>query len=113
MTKRRKADERDKERGAALRLLRKIRGVNQEHIAKHLGISAQQYGKYERGEDQMTVNLYEDVRELLRPQDVTGFAEEAQAAYASPGVIDEVLRHLDEVSTSIKEIRASVTRLAT
>jgi transcriptional regulator with XRE-family HTH domain len=113
MTKRRRADERDKERGAALRLLRKIRGVNQEHIAKHLGISAQQYGKYERGEDQMTVNLYEDIRELLRAPDSPGFAEEGQVPYVSPGVIDEVLRHLDEVSTSIKEIRASVTRLAT
>ena len=61
----------------------------------------------------MTVNLYEDVRELLREPDLTGFAEEGQAPYMSPGVIDEVLRHLDEVSTSIKEIRASVTRLAT
>ncbi len=113
MTKRRKADERDKERGAAIRLLRKIRGVNQDHVAKRLGISAQQYGKYERGEDQMTVNLFEDIRDLLREPAIEGFAEEGQAPYMSPGVIDEVLRHLDEVSVSLKEIRASVSRLAT
>lgn len=44
---------RDRELGVRLKTLRKERGLTMQDLAEHLGVSWQQYDKYERGINRM------------------------------------------------------------
>lgn len=56
----------DKQVGKNLRMLRKIIGISQSEVGRHLGVSFQQVQKYEQGRN--SLKLYDSVRltRLLR-----------------------------------------------
>ena len=79
MTTSRKPDEGDRQRGRSLARLRRAAGMTQATLAQRMGLSTQQIGKYERGENRMSVSRYEVAMKILgQPSPETaGFAEEA------------------------------------
>src|SRR5688500_10885307 len=77
----RKPDESDRAKGRELARLRKAAGMSQEQLAIRLGISAKQFGKYERGQNRVPAGRYEAALTILREQaGGSGFAE-SQAPY--------------------------------
>lgn len=61
----RKPNSRDVEIGRDLARQRKAAGTSQAAMAAALGISTQQYGKYERGENQISTSRYEQALGVL------------------------------------------------
>jgi len=51
--------------GRNISLYRKIRGVKASEIAEKIGISESAYTRYERGEGQITVDLIQQISEVL------------------------------------------------
>lgn len=52
--------------GKRLRSARKAQGLSQTHVAKTLGVSFQQVGKYESGQNTMSVPAFLTICEALR-----------------------------------------------
>lgn len=52
--------------GKRLRSARKAQGLSQTHVAKTLGVSFQQVGKYESGQNTMSVPVFLTICEALR-----------------------------------------------
>jgi transcriptional regulator with XRE-family HTH domain len=55
----------DRHVGSRLRQLRKARGVSQEALAQQLGVTVQQFQKYERGESRIDASRLFDIAHLL------------------------------------------------
>ena len=98
----RKPDESDKAKGRELARLRKAASLSQEQLAIRLGISAKQFGKYERGLNRIPAGRYEAALRILREQpDVAGFAE-SQASYNGPDMRrDAVLLALEQMKNDL------------
>lgn len=90
----RRPDEFDKAKGRELARLRKDTGLSQEELARAMGISSKQLGKYERGQSRLTTGRFEAALAVIRAHQpmVTGFAE-SQAPYAA-SVKETLLRTL-------------------
>jgi len=87
----RKPNENDRTRGSELALLRKKADLTQEQVAIRLGISAKQYGKYERGQTRLSASRYEEVLRIVRrPQHPGAGFEESQASFDGPRPTREV-----------------------
>jgi len=87
MTNTRKPNAQDRERGRELRRLRKTRGLTQAAVAECIGVSTQQHGKYERGENRLSVDRYNAILKCLdelKPGQASGFSETAQARFEAP-----------------------------
>lgn len=85
----RKPNSRDVEIGRELARTRKAVGRSQAAMAAALGISTQQYGKYERGENRISTSRHEEALEFLRAAEGTsqpGLAEE-RAGYQAPDAL--------------------------
>jgi len=85
----RKPNSRDVEIGRELQRQRKAAGISQAAMAAALGISTQQYGKYERGENRISTSRHEQALEILREASgevVPGLAEE-RAVYLAPDAL--------------------------
>jgi transcriptional regulator with XRE-family HTH domain len=52
--------------GKRIRTVRKSLGLSQTHIAKSLGVSFQQVGKYESGQNTMSVQTFMTICRALR-----------------------------------------------
>lgn len=87
----RKPSARDVEIGRDLARRRRAAGISQAELAAALGISTQQVGKYERGENRISTARHEQAQKALDMASVApaGLAEE-RAAYraADPGVME-------------------------
>lgn len=83
-----------------VRRLRRAKGLTQEDCARHLHVSVQQFGKYERGENRFSAERFEQLRGLLGPELITqhGFGEFPQQPYVSA------------LETGIREIFARIER---
>lgn len=80
----RKPNRRDVEIGHDLARKRKSVGISQATLAAALGISTQQYGKYERGENRISTGRYEQVLEFLHAGTVQPGLAEERAGYLAP-----------------------------
>lgn len=79
----RKPNSRDVEIGRELARTRKSAGLSQAAMAAALGISTQQYGKYERGENRISTSRHEEALEFLR----------AAQGHSQPGLSEERVRY--------------------
>lgn len=103
----RKPGQEDLEFGSVLKRKRKSVGLTQEKISSILGISQQQYSKYERGESRMNKGLFNKavkICEIHAQSDKPGFGETGQASYdvfhGTESVrksIDDIRKHLDVI----------------
>lgn len=115
--------------GDILREARRLKGLAQREVAKKLGISQQQYRKYETGHSRVTFerwlqlcNLFGIDEQSANARIADAFAssrsrpagfEESQADYAAPSsrgakvlrVLDELLRQADVQQRSLNELR--------
>ena len=107
MSSPRQPTQRDREVGQQISRLRKAAGLTQEGLAGRLGVSQQQVGKYERGENRLCHTRVEEIHRLLTDAggDV-GFAE-------PPAVFRTTLSDAmkGEISQSITRIEDELRRL--
>ncbi len=109
----RKPDAADKQRGKQLARLRKANGLSQAELASKLGVSTQQLGKYERGENRIPISRHDKALQLLgvRTSSPAGFAE-GQEGYDAPDQAVEELQHkLEEMRAEIDRVLKIVKRL--
>lgn len=107
MKGRRHPDQRDRELGAELRRLRKARNLTQAFVAEAIGLTPQQYSKYERGLSRMAMSLYQQVMEVIAPPSDGHFSEEQAAFKVEPAGIRTLM------SESIARMRAELDHLDT
>lgn len=94
----------DKERGRELRRLRKSLGLSQTDVAAGVGVSTQQCGKYERGENRMSVDRYEAILSFLNSfsGQTAGFSETLQTTFEAPVSKLALQKSLDEMQEALK-----------
>ncbi|GAB5507591.1 MAG: hypothetical protein Rhirs2KO_27540 [Rhizobiaceae bacterium] len=104
MTTSRKPDEGDKKRGCELARLRKARSLSQAEMAAKIGVSTQQYGKYERGENRIPIGRYETAMEILGAfgGSRAGFAEFSVGYEIAPCAKAELKQLLDQLKKDIE-----------
>ena len=107
----RKATEEDKERGREIARLRKSKRMTQADLAHALGISTQQYGKYERGTDRMAMSRYLKIVEILdRDNVVSGFAEKPPTDYQAPKDKAALRKDIDQIRAMLDRLQEFVDR---
>lgn len=98
---------RDREVGQQISRLRKAAGLTQEGLAGRLGVSQQQVGKYERGENRLSHTRLEEIFHLLTDGgEGSGFSE-APAAFQT--TLSETMR--TEIAQSIVRLEDEIKRL--
>lgn len=93
----------DKERGRDIRRLRKSLGVSQADVAARIGVATQQYGKYERGDNRMSVARYETILSFLNglSGQISGLSETSKAAIEAPVSKLTLQKSLDEMQATL------------
>ncbi|PSM19568.1 MULTISPECIES: helix-turn-helix domain-containing protein [Nitratireductor] len=109
----RKPDERDKQMGRVLAHHRKAAGQSQAELARQLGLSGQQVGKYERGESRIPAGRFEEAMAILGAQEAApdGFGEEGRPYRVSDNARADVLRLLDRLRSDLETCIEQVKRL--
>lgn len=111
----RKPSSREVEIGRELARARKAAGLSQAAMAAALGISTQQYGKYERGENRISTSRHEEALELLRTAQghtQPGLSEE-RARYQAPDALRLELENAALVlQKALENFLAAVRRMA-
>lgn len=118
----RKPGEADRLRGEILREARRLKSFTQERVASYLGISQQQYRKYETGRSRLTADRWLLLCRLLdidqdradgkiegilaaradgRPPAGAGFEEQAIPYVSQSSLKDEMLYLLDELKRRV------------
>lgn len=99
----RKASPKDRERGRELSRKRKSLGITQAEIADRIGVSTQQYGKYERGENRMSVERYEAILAYFSasPGAANGLREARQAEFETPITKAALQKSLDQMRATL------------
>lgn len=100
-----------------LRKLRILAKISQEQVAHYLGISPQQYGKYERAEDKISAGRFFEAKNFLESIVAErGFAEE-QSDYAAPPLggfqstgHDTIRRDWEALKVTIDRLIASLLK---
>jgi transcriptional regulator with XRE-family HTH domain len=113
MSTSRKPDEEDKERGRKLARLRKSAGLSQAELAAEIGVSTQQQGKYERGENRMPIGRYLKALKILgAPVRAPGGLAEDAALYQAPNHNKVTLeRELERIRDNVNLCLEIVRRL--
>ena len=114
-----KAGPRDRELGRQLARLREKAGLTQARMGELLGISHQQYGKYERGENQLTVSRYREILAIFETHSpVPGFGEAHQRDYfaldqhmALQALVDRLRQRGDSLLGDLALLQQEVDRL--
>lgn len=110
MTNPRKPSVEDRERGRELARKRKAVGLSQAEVATALGVSTQQYGKYERGENRVTASRYETLVRYFE-EHASGIIEPAQARPQAPITKSSLQRSLDQIRSAIDLLQRHLDRL--
>lgn len=110
MTDPRKPSAYDRERGRQLARKRKELGVSQAEVATFLGVSTQQYGKYERGENRITASRDEMLEQYFKDR-ASGLAEPAQARYQAPITKSALQKSLDQIRVAVELLQRHLDRL--
>ena len=111
MTDPRKPNAEDRELGRQLKQLRKDRRLTQSAVAECSGVSTQQYGKYERGENRLSVSRRNTILKCLdelRPGQTAGFSETAQASFEAPISISAAQKSIDDANAALKILQRFV-----
>lgn len=104
MKKSRKPDQYDIELGIRLTGIRKAKEISQQELGEFLGVSAQQIGKYERGENRMSTGRYEKAMRWLSLG-----ADPVSAGFGeSPGPDYIVTDIKTAVSSSLKRMKDEI-----
>jgi transcriptional regulator with XRE-family HTH domain len=107
----RKATEEDRQRGREIARLRKSKKMTQANLANALGISTQQYGKYERGTDRMAMSRYLKIVEILgRESDASGFDEKSPPDYQPPRDRAALRKDIDQIRAMLDRLQDFVDR---
>jgi len=106
----RKPSAEDRQHGRDLSRRRKALGLSQGEVATFLGVSTQQFGKYERGENRMSVARYEVIERFLRQKEgnADGLQEAPQAVFEAPVSKAMAQKHHDRVVKALREIEADL-----
>jgi len=109
----RKPDQHDKAKGRELARLRKAAGISQERLARQLGISTKQFGKYERGQSRMPAGRYELALQILQMArgKAGGFAEDQAPFAGSPREKETLLKELRNLQDYVKRCIDAAERL--
>ena len=99
----------DRDVGKNLVARRKALGLSQAEVARQIGVSTQQYGKYERGETRLSLARNAAISRLFREGAVSaprpGFAEETALFAPTPAEVAALMRALsaarDEIDRAI------------
>lgn len=110
MSSPRKPSIHDRERGRQLARMRKGLGLSQAEVAAVLGVSTQQYGKYERGENRLTASRYEALERYFRDT-AAGLSESAQARYQAPTTKSALQKSLDQIRAAVDLLQRHLDRL--
>lgn len=110
MTDPRKPSAYDRERGRRLARKRKELGLSQAEVATVLGVSTQQYGKYERGENRLTASR-DEMLERYFTDKAAGLAEPAQARYHAPISKSSLQKSLDQIRAAVELLQRHLDRL--
>ncbi|MBX3596152.1 MAG: helix-turn-helix transcriptional regulator [Rhizobiaceae bacterium] len=110
MSNPRKPSVHDRERGRQLARMRKDRGLSQAEVASMLGVSTQQYGKYERGENRLTASRYELLEGFFRGEN-TGMEEAEQSKYQAPISKSSLQKSLDQIRAAVDLLQRHLDRL--
>ena len=98
----RKPGPKDRERGRLLSRRRKSLGLSQAVVAAGIGVSTQQYGEYERGENRMSVERYEAICAGLDAMEAgRGFQEAPAAAFEAPVSKAALQRGIDQMRVTL------------
>ena len=114
MTDARKPNSKDRERGRELAQLRKDRRLTQAAVAERIGVSTQQYGKYERGENRLSVDRYDAILKCLddlKPGLATGLGEKSQANFDAPISKSALQKRVDEMQAALKLFQRHLDQL--
>jgi transcriptional regulator with XRE-family HTH domain len=110
MTNPRKPSPEDRQHGRELSRRRKSLGLSQAEVAAFLGVSTQQYGKYERGENRMSVARFEVIERFLSQKEGSpdGMRETPQTAFQAPVSKATAQKHYDRIVKGMREIEADL-----
>jgi len=109
----RKPNSRDVEIGRDLARQRKAAGTSQAAMAAALGISTQQYGKYERGENRISTSRYEQALGVLHGIQGAvqpGLAEERATCQAQDALLLELESAALALRPALERFLAAVSR---
>lgn len=105
----RKPTKEDEDRGRKLARRRRAHRVSQAQLAAHLKVTAQQIGKYERGENRIPMNRYDRAMAFLgEPDDPSAGFAEGVAPYDG-----ERRPNLDEAASLMEQIIRAAERAIT
>ena len=109
----RKPDDNDKRRGLELAALRKSKSLSQSGLGDLLSLSAQQIGKYERGENRMPVGTYDRAMGILRDEPgYAGFGEDAAPYTANLAAdVENIRRVFERIRRDVEEGLDAIKRL--
>lgn len=105
----------DIEAGAVLKSIREAAGVSQEEVAAHLGMTQQNYWKYESGAQRMGKSVYDKVMAFCvatltakMGTSSSGFSEMSQEVYAAPGREQKMRKAIEEMKEAILKLEKIV-----
>lgn len=107
----RKAGAKDRVLGRQLAEQRTGLRLTQALVAEAIGVSTQQYGKYERGETRVPAPRYNDIviyLESTRGRS-SGFGEERQSPFVAPLTRIAVQKHVDRMRQAMKDIEVAIS----
>ncbi|MCO5062844.1 MAG: helix-turn-helix domain-containing protein [Rhizobiaceae bacterium] len=110
MTNPRKPSEYDREHGRQIARRRKELRLSQAEVAAALGVSTQQYGKYERGENRLSAGRDEMLERFFSGK-AAGLSEAPQARYQAPITKSALQKSLDQIRASVELLQRHLDRL--
>lgn len=110
MTNPRKPSAYDRERGRQIARRRKGLGLSQAEVASILGVSTQQYGKYERGENRLTASRDEMLEHYFTDKSA-GLSEAPQTRYQAPITKSALQKSLDQIRAAVELLQRHLDRL--
>lgn len=108
------SSETHKQIGARFRALRKRTHFNQEELGRHLGVSGQQIGKYERGQSPTTVVDFEHLQWLVQVAEKEPLPPQTSidhGAFAEPDNVARLVASLEKLSDDLQTIRLLAQRI--
>ncbi|MGE0281580.1 MAG: helix-turn-helix domain-containing protein [Rhizobiaceae bacterium] len=110
MTNPRKPSAEDRQHGRELARRRKSLGLSQGEVAAFLEVSTQQYGKYERGENRMSVARFEAIERFLSEKEGggDGLREAPQATFEAPITKSGLQKSIEQMRKNLQQINATL-----
>lgn len=111
LTTKEKAEETNILVGKRIRLFRQQRGLSQEQVGEHLGVTFQQLQKYERGINRTSAGILQNLADLYKVTVADFFAPAKEGGLESFSKVQfQTIRTLHEIKNedSIKHLRRTI-----